>query len=601
MKNNIRYILALVSAHVLLASCDDMLNKSPQSTLSPEMFFTNESEMRSFSNGFYGIFPGAGLYNENCDNYIGTNLISEIRDGRVIPGSGNGWSFTELRNFNTLIDYSSNCKDEKVRNRYVGLARFFRAYFYFEKVKRYGDMPWYDTQLGSTDEALYKPRDSREYVMGKMLEDIDFAIANLSDVPSLYTVTRWTALALKSRFCLFEGTYRKYHEINDYEHDWKYYLELSAEASAEFMNKSSYTLHTEGGPEASYLALFTSDNALADEVILARNYNGASGIGVTHNSSNYTLVAGMGRPGMTKKIVDSYLMKDGSRFTDRPGHTTMQFADEMKNRDPRLAQTIRTPGYTRIVGKDNEQKDILKQYAPDLSVSITGYQPIKYVYRESGAKDAYNQSDMDLIIFRTAEIYLNYVEAKAELGTLTQGDIDITIKKLRDRVGMPNLDMAAANASPDPYLASEVTGYANVSGDNKGIILEIRRERAIELAQEGFRYYDMMRWKEGKRFEQPLLGMYFPGPGEYDLDGDGTIDVCLYETSAPAASKATLKYKLGTDIILSEGTKGYIMPHDGEGKWNEERDYLYPVPTDDRSLTHGNLAQNPGWDDGLVF
>ena len=136
---------------------------------------------------------------------------------------------------------------------------------------------------------------------------------------------------------------------------------------------------------------------------------------------------------------------------------------------------------------------------------------------------------MDLIIFRTAEIYLNYAEAKAELGTLTQGDIDISVKKLRDRVGMPNLDMAAANLNPDPYLASEVTGYANVKGENKGVILEIRRERTIELAQEGFRYYDMMRWKEGKRFEQPLLGMYFPGPGEYDLDGNGTlwISACM--------------------------------------------------------------------------
>lgn len=597
---NLRYILALAAVPVMLSSCDDMLDKHPQATLSPESFFTNESEMKSFSNGFYTIFPSTGLYSENCDNYIGTNLISEIRDGRQIPGSGNGWSFTELRNFNTLIDYSSNCRDEKVRNRYVGLARFFRAYFYFEKVKRYGDMPWYDTQLGSSDEALYKPRDSREYVMCKMVEDIDFAIANLPDSRSLYTVTKWTALALKSRFCLFEGTYRKYHGIDGYEHDWKWWLELSAEASSEFMNKSGYTIHTGEGADGSYLALFTSDNALEDEVILARNYNGASGIGVTHNSSNYTLVAGMGRPGMTKKIVDSYLMKDGTRFTDKSGHTTMQFAEEMKNRDPRLAQTIRTPGYTRIV-KNSDGTSGTRQYAPDLSVSITGYQPIKYVYREESAKDAYNASDMDLIIFRAAEVYLNYAEAKAELGTLTQGDIDITIKKLRDRVGMPNLDMAAANASPDPYLASEATGYPHVSGDNKGVILEIRRERTIELAQEGFRYYDMMRWKEGKSFEQPLLGMYFPGPGEYDLDGDGTIDVCLYEGSAPGSSKATLKYKLGGDIILSEGTKGYIMPHDGEGKWNEDRDYLYPIPTDDRSLTHGNLTQNPGWDDGLTF
>ncbi len=589
MKHNIKHILAALFVPVVLASCDDLLNKTPQATLSPDSFFTNESEMQAFSNNFYTILPSTGLYSENCDNYIGTNLIAEIRDGRTIPGSGGGWSFTDLRKFNTLIDYSSNCKDEKVRDRYVGLARFFRAYFYFEKIKRFGDVPWYDTQLGSTDEALYKPRDSREYVMTKMIEDIDFAIANLPDTKSVYTITKWTALVLKSRFCLFEGTYRKYHDISGYDHDWKYYLEQSAEASAEFMNKSGYTLHTAEGAAKSYLALFSSENALGDEVILARNYNAT--YSVVHSSANYTLVGSMGRPGMTKKIVDSYLMKDGTRFTDKAGYKTMQFAEETKNRDPRLSQTIRTPGYTRI--------GTTKAIAPDLSSTITGYQPIKYVTTTD--KDAYDKSDIDLIIFRTAEIYLNYAEAKAELGTITQGDIDISVKKLRDRVGMPNLNLSDANANPDPYLASEVTGYANVSGDNKGVILEIRRERTIELAQEGFRYYDMIRWKEGKRFEQPLYGMYFPGPGEDDLDGDGTPDICLYEDSVPSGTKATLKYKLGGDIILSEGTKGYINPHGGETVWNETRDYLYPIPTDDRSLTKGKLTQNPGWDDGLEF
>ncbi len=589
MRHNIKNILAALLVPVALVSCDDLLNKTPQATLSPDSFFTNESEMQAFSNNFYTILPSTGLYSENCDNYIGTNLISEIRDGRVIPGSGGGWSFTDLRKFNTLIDNSSNCKDEKVRDRYIGLARFFRAYFYFEKIKRFGDVPWYDTQLGSKDEALYKPRDSREYVMTKMLEDIDFAIANLPDSRSVYTITKWTALALKSRFCLFEGTYRKYHDISGYEHDWKFYLEQAADASLEFMNKSGYTLHTEEGTAKSYLALFSSENALGDEVILARNYNAQ--YSVVHSSANYTLVGSMGRPGMTKKIVDSYLMRDGSRFTDKAGYKTMQFAEETKNRDPRLSQTIRTPGYTRI--------GTTKAIAPDLSSTITGYQPIKYVTTTD--KDAYGQSDIDLIIFRTAEIYLNYAETKAELGTLTQGDIDISIKKLRDRVGMPNLNMSDANASPDPYLESEVTGYPNVTGDNKGVILEIRRERTIELAQEGFRYYDMMRWKEGKRFEQPMYGMYFPGPGEYDLDGDGTPDVCLYVESVPSGTKAVLKYKLGGDIILSEGTKGYINPHDGEGIWDESKDYLYPIPTDDRSLTKGKLTQNPGWNDGLKF
>ena len=180
-RHNIKYILAELLVPVVLVSRDDLLNKTPQPTLSPDLFFTNEIEMRAFSKNFYTILPSTGLCNANCDNYIGTNLIAGIRDGRVIPGSGGGWSFTNLRKFNTLIDYPSNCKDEKVRDRYVGLARFFRAYFYFEKIRRFGDVPWHDTQLGSTDEALYKPRDSREYVMTKMLDDIDISVKKLRD------------------------------------------------------------------------------------------------------------------------------------------------------------------------------------------------------------------------------------------------------------------------------------------------------------------------------------------------------------------------------------------------------------------------------------
>ena len=199
-------------------------------------------------------------------------------------------------------------------------------------------------------------------------------------------------------------------------------------------------------------------------------------------------------------------------------------------------------------------------------------------------------------------MYLNFAEAKAELGTLTQTDLDNSIKKLRDRVGMKNLDLQEANANPDnQFLGSSEFGYANVTGTNRGVILEIRRERTVELLGEGHRYYDMMRWREGKAFEQKLLGMYFPGPGEYDLDNNGSIDLCLYKGSKPS-SKASAFLEIGQDVLLEDGNSGCVFPHKGnQGSWNEERDYLYPIPTDDRSLTNGALKQNPGWVDGLDF
>ena len=167
---------------------------------------------------------------------------------------------------------------------------------------------------------------------------------------------------------------------------------------------------------------------------------------------------------------------------------------------------------------------------------------------------------------------------------------------------MSNLILDDANKNPDPYLSDAKTGYPNVTGANKGVILEIRRERTIELAMEGFRYYDIMRWKEGKTFEQPLLGLYIPAKGEYDIDGNGTPDVYFATKGETPSTTAKLTLVIDQDILFSDGDHGYISPHkNNPGIWDETRDYFYPIPTDDRSLTGGALTQNPGWNDGLNF
>lgn len=585
MKHTIINALFL-SAAIACISCEDMLDYQPKDRLSPDTYFRTETDCELWTNNYYTVFPSAeGIYSEPYDVIVRDVLADEISGVRKpMPTDGN-WNWKKLREMNFFLSRASQVEDESVRLEYEGLTRFFRAYFYFEKVKRYGDVPWVDRPLGSDEEELYKGRDSRESVMEKVMEDVDFAIANLPEVQNVYRVTRWTARALKSRIALFEGTFRKYHGLDGYEE----FLQACVNASEPFLT-GPYSIYTSGS--TPYQDLFTSQNAIGTEIILARAYTSAIS-GMTHDVNGHLTGATMGRPGMTRNVVNMYLMRDGSRYTDQTDYATKTFVEECKNRDLRMAQTLRTPGYKRIGGS--------KELAPDLSRSTTGYQLIKYLTEEK--YDANKASTNDMPLFRLAEVLLNYAEAKAELGTLKQADLDNTIRPLRARAGLPDLDMEEANANPDPYLSSSETGYANVTGANKGVILEIRRERTLETPMEGLRYWDIMRWKEGKRFEKPIEGLYFPGTGEYDLDGNGSVDVCIYDTeTAPGNSADILYLKLGSDIVLSGETSGNVLAHSTQQRtWNEERDYLYPIPTDDRVLTQGAISQNPGWNDGLPF
>lgn len=585
MKHTIINALFL-SAAIACISCEDMLDYQPKDRLSPDTYFKTETDCELWTNNYYTVFPSAeGIYSEPYDVIVRDVLADEISGVRKpMPTDGN-WNWEKLREMNFFLSRASQIEDESVRLEYEGLTRFFRAYFYFEKVKRYGDVPWVDRPLGSDEEELYKGRDSRELVMEKVMEDVDFAIANLPEVQNVYRVTRWTARALKSRIALFEGTFRKYHGLDGYEE----FLQACVNASEPFLT-GPYSIYTSGS--TPYQDLFTSQDAIETEIILARAYTSAIS-GMTHDVNGHLTGATMGRPGMTRNVVNMYLMRDGSRYTDQENYAIKTFVEECKNRDLRMAQTLRTPGYKRIGGS--------KELAPDLSRSTTGYQLIKYLTEEK--YDANKASTNDMPLFRLAEVLLNYAEAKAELGTLKQADLDNTIRPLRVRAGLPDLDMEEANANPDPYLSSPETGYANVTGDNKGVILEIRRERTLETPMEGLRYWDIMRWKEGKRFEKPIEGLYFPGTGEYDLDGNGSVDVCIYDTEkAPGNSADVLYLKLGSDIVLSEGTSGNVLAHSTQQRiWDEERDYLYPIPTDDRVLTQGAISQNPRWNDGLPF
>ena len=604
-----RFIIIAITLSLGFSACD-ILEKEPLDKVSQYDFFKTENDLKLFSNPFYNNMLDKGPFDEQSDLIVNQTFSEIILGGnkRTVPNTGGGWTWTDLRRANTLLAYINQCEDADAVIHYTALTRFFRAFFYFEKVKRFGDVPWYETELGSRDPALYNPRDSREFVMARMIADVDYAIEHLPVAVSTYRVNKWAALALKAQFCLFEGTYRKYHNLAiEGGENYTYYLEEAAKAAKTLITDGPYKLYSTGKPDKDYLTLFSQENASKDEYILALKFDYS--LGIYHNATAYTLVPTQGRPGYTKKMIDMYLMKDGTAFTNQIGWQTKSFIDEMANRDPRLTQSVRGPGYTRI--------GTTKVIAPDLSSSVTGYQPIKFVQdptASGGNVDRNDRSTCDIPVFRYAEVLLNYAEAKAELGTLTQADIDISIKLIRDRVGMPNLNVSAANSNPDRYLSSAEHGFTNVTSADKGVILEIRRERSVELMQEGFRLSDLTRWKAGSCLDQDIYGMYFPGPGEYDLTGDSKRDLILYLqgttppelTQEEKAAGSVQVYMISSDvaegIVLSDVNKGYTAYHKNISRagFDETRDYLYPIPINERSLNN-NLTQNPGWNDGLNF
>ena len=583
---NFRYMILAVIL-LALTACEDFLTRRPKDELSPDTYFRTETECQLYTNNFYTILPVAtDFYQEDDDYIIPNSLSTKVIGNRVVPTTAGTWNWNMLRQINFFLSRSHQCEDNAVREKYEAVARFFRAYFYFEKVKRYGDVAWVDEPIDANDKTLYRGRDPRAMVMEHVLDDIDFAIENLPSGKDVYRVTKWTALALKSRIFLFEGTFRKYHGLQG----WEDCLKESAAASLKFINESGYGIYKSG--TTPYQNLFTLADSDRSEVILTRAYK--QSISLVHDANGAFTSTTSSRNGLAKDVVDMYLMSDGSRFTDKPRYDAMDFYDEMQNRDPRLAQTIRTPGYTRI-----GDTEIL---APNMAAVTTGYQPIKFVCEKK--YDSYQTSENDMPVFRAAEVYLNYAEAKAELDQLSQGDLDMSVNKIRARVSMPAINMDQANAEPDPYLLDKTTGYPNVTKSaNTGVILEIRRERTVELILEGFRYWDIMRWKEGKRFERPFYGMRLDGVGEYDLDRNGTVDFIVYEGDAPATAQGVV-YKSLSELNLSSGTEGNIVLHsDIKRSFDESKDYLYPIPTEDIVLTQGVVKQNPGWDamDGLDF
>ena len=593
-------LIALAISSLVLTSCN--MDLYPEDELSTATYFTSETALKEYSNYFYRMMPDPEtMYAEEGEHFVAPVPNDMVRGIRDIHSGEAYWkkdAWRNLRKINYLLANAHQCPDEKGRNHYMGVAYFFRAYFYFDMLRYFGAVPWYNDPINADDDAaLKRPRDSREVIIRHIISDLDSAYLLLPQSPTPYEVNAYTALALKSRACLFEGTFRKYHagstfnggsELYNEVLPWDDLLQLSADASLKLMQEGGYSLHTTGAEP--YRELFATTVPYVEEIIWARVYS--KDLDIKHNAQAWSVARATG---FTKRFADIYPMTDGSPFTGQAGFDTLTYIDVFKNRDPRMAQTIHAPGYIQM-GVD-------KSYAVNLQMTLTGYKYIKYIMEST--YNTWGGSVCAMPIFRLAEIYLNYAEAKAELGTLTQADLDISVNLLRDRVGVTHLNMANANAAPDASLTDE-NGYGFSSPillahPNKGVLLEIRRERMIETPLEGLHVWDIMRWKEGHLFTLPRLGLYFPREGKYDLTGDGKANILISPTKKSGGIGVTCLV-MDQDIFLSNTTSGNMVAYkDMIMQWKEDKDYLYPIPINDRTMTLGSLIQNPGWNDGLKF
>jgi hypothetical protein len=564
-----------------LFGCKDDLDLQPIDKLSPATAFNTEKDLQLYANSFYLILPSGNdiVRGDALSDYLVGRSLSNYISGSFSSSQASGWNWGDLRNINYFLEHYQSAKvTDEAKNHYAGLARFFRAWFYFDKVKRFGDVPWYDKTMDVSDPDLYKVRDSRTLVMNKVLEDLNFACSNIRSEKdnTCSQVTRWVALAFKSRVCLFEGTFRKYHPEFNLTETADTWLNEAAVAAQEVIDGKQYQINTSAPLDLSYRSLFVNETPNSKEVMLAA-VNSLS-LRVFNDANWYwTSATYGGRYSFTKTFINTYLNNDGTRFTDQAGYMEVPFQDEVKGRDLRLEQTIRMGDYKR----DGAPAP------PDFTYTYTGYQPIKLAV-DSKETDGRAENHNSLPIMRYAEVLLNYAEAKSELGAFTPSDWDATVKVLRTRAGLADTGMPA---TADQYLID--TYYTDITD---AVLLEIRRERAIELALEGFRYDDLIRWKAGKLLEMQYVGMYVPALDvPYDLNEDGKPDVAFVR-QIPATKTPGVYYFLIDDVQfkLSDGTSGNLILLDNLERSFEDKKYLYPIPFNEIVL-NPSLEQNPEW------
>ncbi len=577
MKRIILYI-CLLSAMTFTA-CDNFLDREPLDTFTNGNFWTSENNVTGYANSFYDQFLGYGNGSGTGDFYFRT--LSDDQAGNAftdwtftnVPASSTVWKggWIEIRRANILLENVDKVPmSDAAKANWKGFARLMRAWQYYKLVRAYGDVPWVDKSLDITDEGyLYRARESRDMVMDKALEDLNYACENMYDNTSKTALNKNIAYAMKAEVCLYEGTFRKYRNAADGQSapdltGANKFLTEAKTAAAYLMNDSrGFKLNA--SYQGNYNSLDLSKNT---EMIMYKVYKQSV---LQHSLIAYTCSSTQ-LSGLTKDAFNTYLFTDGLPLglTAKDKNdaaevvigkktvggktvpdTILSISKLLALRDKRLVQTIDTAVF--YVGRG------FTRFGVGMSMtSSTGYGISKYDNKDIAAAFR-NQTNANYThgpLFWLAVVYLQYAEACAELGSITQADLDISINKLKTRAGLPALTVGVGFNDPANNM-----GVSN-------LIWEIRRERRCELIMDNWnRYWDLVRWHQLDKLDSSV------NPNV--LLGANIVNAPAYDKAVP---------KVGTYI---DGSKKLSRKYDKKYYW-------YPIPSDQISL-NDKLSQNPNW------
>ena len=545
--------------------------------------------------GASAVAQGEDLYTDFC----GTRSSKEYyikgvwNAGRQAGWSASDWSF--LRQVAYFLDNLPRAKDNvdvDTYNHYEGVGRFWRAFATYNKVRLFGDSYFLEQQIQPTDSSLlYGPRQSREYVMHKVREDLEFACANcLTEGAGVFSDARvhvngWVAKAMAARIFLYEGTYRKYHPANtstgkpwseEYESS-EDFLQLAYDYAKDIVDRGPFTL------ESNFRALFENTSLSTNEVIWGRSFSQElaieNGVGATFctatNSQSYS---------PTKDFILMFLKTDGT-----PASGELSITKEFEGRDKRLAATVMGPGQKK---KNQNGADV--DFAPNYTWTKTGYCWIKWVMPEWQYFPCFNA----VPVLRLGEVLLNYAEAAEELDLMDQTLWNETIGALRTRAGVTAIYPESSAYAQDPFLVDYYSKDLKHPVSLSNTMLEIRRERATELALENeSRFNDLMRWRMGDLIQRRYNGKGWRGiyiTEEESVNGfvfNGTR-FKVSATTTSGVNSYNISSAVDGGMTLSEGTYGYLVYHYDLG-W-EDKMYLKPIPTTALNVNPA-LGQNDGW------